>query len=94
MKLSRLFDNFELLKRLLVDRAECKDNEIIIYDPPFEIRILKTERIIVVRENGEDVAVLGEEFSDVKNGLEDYIDEWITALTSLGFKRYLPRRKL
>ena len=93
MKLSKLFDNFELLKRLLVDRAECKDNEIVIYDPPFEIRILKTERMIVISENGEDVAILGEGFSEVKDGLEDYIDEWLTALTSLGFKRYLPRRK-
>ncbi len=94
MKLGKLFDNFELLKRLLSDRAECRDNEIVIIDPPFEIKILKTERLVVFSREGEDVAILGEGFSEVKEEFKSYIDEWLTALTSLGFKRYIPRRKI
>jgi len=92
VKLSKVMGQFEELKKVLRDWAIVKENEIKIIDPPLTITISKVERSITFEVNGECVAVLTEEHSDVKEGYREVVEEWLTALTSLGFKRYLLKR--
>jgi len=91
-RVKKVFESFEALKRLLGDRAMCYDDTLLIFDPPFEIRIMRRDRTIVFSLEGEDVAVVSERTSIVEKGYEEYVEEWLTALSSLGFKRYLPKR--
>lgn len=90
---SKIIDYFDILKKILSDRAVCSENQVIIFDPPYTIKILKQEEMIVFQLDDEDVAVLS------KKGLvanddetEKFVEEWCTALTSLGFKRYLIKK--
>ncbi len=92
MRLSKVIGQFEELKKVLRDWAIVRENEIRIIDPPLTITISKVERSITFEVDGECVAVLTEENSDVKEGYREVVEEWLTALTSLGFKRYLLKR--
>jgi len=93
-KVEDIIENFDLLKRFLRDRAICKENEIVIVDPPVTIRILKREEMMIFNCNGKDVVLDREGIVEaVEENVIDLIDEWCTALTSLGFKRYIPKRR-
>lgn len=40
----RVLDSFDLLKKLLSDRAECGKDEIIVYDEPLRL-VIRRDRI-------------------------------------------------
>jgi hypothetical protein len=54
----KILDSFDILKKILSDKAICRDDEIIIFDPPFTIQILKKEEMIVFQFEDEDIAIL------------------------------------
>ncbi len=91
-RVAKIIDSFDVLKIILDDKAICYDDRIVIFDPPFEIRILKGEEIIIFSFGDEDVAILSESKCWIKEGFEDIVEEWVTALTSLGFKRYILKK--
>ncbi len=91
-RVRKVIESFDALKRLLKDKAVCYDDTLLIYDPPVEIKIMRKERLIVFSVRGKDFAVISEELSVVEEDYEEYVEEWLTALSSLGFKRYLPKR--
>lgn len=89
MKVSNVIEKFEELKVILRNWAIIKENEIRIIDPPLTITISKIEKSITFELEERCVAILTDEYTKVEEGFEEVVDEWITALTSLGFKRYL-----
>ncbi len=89
----KVIRSFDMLKRLLRERAELRDDEMIIFDPPFTIRILKNEEIIIFYLDDEEIAVIGKDECFLKEKeFEGVVREWLSALTSLSFKRYIPKR--
>ncbi len=90
-KFEKVVKNFEELKRILRNWAIVRGGEIRIIDPPFTITISKVERSLTFEREGEVIAVVTEEGSFVEEGYEGVVEEWLTALTSLGFKRYIPK---
>ncbi|WP_456328115.1 hypothetical protein [Archaeoglobus sp.] len=89
MRVSGVIERFEELKKILRNWAIVRENEMEIIDPPFTITISKLERTITFKFEGRDVAVLTDDDCIVEKGFEGVVEEWLTALTSLGFKRYL-----
>jgi len=90
---NKIISYFDILKKILSDRAVCSENQITIYDPPYTIKILKLEEMIVFQLNDEDVAVLSKKGLVAKDPeIRKFVEEWCTALTSLGFKRYLIKK--
>jgi len=88
-KVRKILESFDFLKKILSNSAICSENEIIIYDPPFTIKILKREEMIIFQLEDEDIAVLTKEDVRIDKDYQDYVDSWCLALTSLSFKRYL-----
>jgi len=91
-QVARIINSFDILRKILDDKAVCYDDRIIIFDPPFEIRIMKREEMIIFSCEGEDVAILSESDCWIKEGFEDIVEDWVVALTSLGFKRYILKK--
>jgi len=89
MKVSVVIERFEELKKILRNWAIVRENVVEIIDPPFTITISKLERSITFKFDGRDVAILTDDDCTVESGFEGVVEEWLTALTSLGFKRYL-----
>ena len=89
----KVINLFDVLKKILNDKAICDNSRIVIFDPPFEIQILKNEELIVFSCEGEDVAILSKDRIWIKDGFEGYVRDWMVALTSLGFKRFILRDK-
>ena len=88
-KVRKILDSFDSLKKILSESAICRENEIVIYDPPFTIKILKREEMIIFQLEDEEIAVLTKESVIVDKDYREYVDSWCLALTSLSFKRYL-----
>ncbi len=93
-RVAKVFETFDVLRKVLDERALCEDDVITIFDPPYEIRIMRKEEVIVFSYFGEDVAVLSKKGCRITEGFEGIVEEWITALTSLGFKRFIPKSKV
>jgi len=92
---SKILNSFQLLKQILEGRAECSDERIAIYDPPYSIEILKNEGLVVFRTDSEELAVLSENGIDVKgadDGDLEVLKDWCIALTALSFRRYVARK--
>jgi len=92
-EIRKILRSFDFLRKILSDSAICRENEIIIYDPPFTIKILKREEMIVFQLEDEDIAVLTKEKVIINKDYQDYVNSWCLALSSLGFKRYILKRK-
>ncbi len=92
-RVKKIIDSFDVLKKILSDRAVVGEDEILIFDPPYEIRILKNEGIVVFNLGDEDIAVLSEDECRVKEGCEELVKEWILALSSLSFKRFVLKNR-
>jgi len=92
-EIRKILRSFDFLRKILSDSAICRENEIIIYDPPFTIKILKREEMIVFQLEDEDIAVLTKEKVMINKDYQDYVNSWCLALSSLGFKRYILKRK-
>jgi hypothetical protein len=90
----KIFDSFDVLKKMLEDRAICTDDHIEIFDPPFSIKILKEERIIFFQLDGVNIAILdGGGLQLHSEDVKDFVEDWCVALTSLGFKRYFVKKR-
>jgi len=89
MRVEKILESFEALKRVLRSWAIMDEGEIKIIDPPFTITISKRDESITFTYEGRDVAILTRDCVDIEEGFEEVVEEWCTALTSLGFKRYL-----
>ncbi len=92
-KVKKIIKLFDILKIILSNRALVGDDVILIHDPPYEVKILKKEEIIVFSLGEEDVAVLSEEECRIEEGHEEIVEEWVTALSSLGFKRFVLKNR-
>ncbi len=92
MEVSKIMDNFEELKKILRNWAIVRGNEIKIIDPPLIITISKLEKSITFEIGDKFVAILTDDCVRVEEGFEEVVEEWLIALTSLGFKRYLLKR--
>jgi 16S rRNA G966 N2-methylase RsmD len=88
-KAKKILESFEILKKILNDKAICEDDRIVIFDPPFTIQILKREEMIIFQLEDRDVAILTKDRVEVDEEYKDYVEEWCLALTSLGFKRFI-----
>ncbi|RLI71104.1 hypothetical protein DRO97_10190 [Archaeoglobales archaeon] len=91
-----ILDSFEALKKILRDRAVCMEDSIIIFDQvlekPFTIKIMKKEEKILFFSEEEEIAILSPKTVVVEDEYKEIVEEWLDALTSLGFKRYIPRK--
>ncbi|MFO7966696.1 MAG: hypothetical protein R6U44_03755 [Archaeoglobaceae archaeon] len=90
-----IFNSFDMLKKMLADRANCTDNCIEVLDPPYTIKVLKNEKVMVFQLEDKTVATLDQK--GLHNNSEEHlgvIKEWCTALTSLGFKRYRTKSRI
>ena len=91
---NKIISYFDILKKILSDRVICNENQMVIFDPPYTIRILKLEEMVVFQLGDEEVAVLSKKGLVAKDAeTERFVEEWCTALTALGFKRYLMKRR-
>lgn len=88
-RVRKILESFDFLRKILNNSAICRENEIIIYDPPFTIKILRREEMIIFQLEDEEIAVLTKENVNINKDYQDYVDSWCLALASLGFKRYL-----
>lgn len=90
----KILGHFDVLRKMLKDRAICSDNHMVIFDPPFTVKILRHEGIIVFQLGDKDVAILSKNGLIAEDGeMEKFVEEWCTALSSLGFRRYLVKKK-
>lgn len=90
-----ILNSFEILKKILKDRAVCMEESIIIFDQvlerPFTIKIEKNDRKIQFFSDDKEVAILSPKTVIIDDEYKEVVEEWLNALTSLGFKRYIPK---
>ncbi|AEA47219.1 hypothetical protein [Archaeoglobus veneficus] len=92
----KILCSFELLRHVLREKAECSEDFITIFDPPYTLELFRKEEIIVLRANGEELAILrpdGIEVIAASEGDIEVLREWCVALTALTFRRYITRTK-
>ncbi|MBO8181643.1 MAG: hypothetical protein H0Z28_02480 [Archaeoglobus sp.] len=92
--LKAIIDSFDVMKRLLKEKAVCGDNRIVVFDPPFTLHILKNQMCMHLFHEEEEIGFLSlhrNEFCDAE--AEAIMDSWLQALTSFGFRRYRIKRK-
>ena len=92
--LKEIMDSFDVVRRLLKEKAICEDDRIIVFDPPFTLHILRNQSCIYLYHEEEELGFLSphkNEFSDAE--AQAVIDSWLKALTSFGFRRYRIKRK-
>jgi len=91
---SKIFDSYDVLKKVLSEKAICHRSCIEIFDPPYTILIQKEEKTIYFQLDGQVVALLNERgLETASDDINNFVVEWCTALTSLGFKRYSVKKK-
>ncbi len=87
---AKVMENFEFLKKMLRDRAECGENEITIYDDPLTI-VIKRERIdFYVGE--EFHGSVGKNFCTLSEVVMEEARLWLEGLAGMKFKRYAVRK--
>jgi|Deesub1362A_J573_1020465.scaffolds.fasta_scaffold02643_3 hypothetical protein len=91
----KIFDSFDFLSKILEGKAICYEDSIEIFDPPYTIKILKKDKIVTFYLDSVCIATLNKNGLDAieEDGVEELVDEWCMALTSLGFKRYSLKKK-
>ncbi len=92
--LKKILESFDVLKKLLKEKAICEDNRIIVFDPPFTLHILRRQGCMFLYHENEELGFvsLNEcKFSDTE--AEIVMDTWLETLTSLGFRRYSIKKK-
>jgi len=91
---SKIIDSFQLLKQTLKERAECREDVITIFDPPYTIEILRNKEQIVLRA-GDELAILSKNGLHAISASDDDIEvlrDWCIALTALTFRRYIAKK--
>jgi len=87
---SRILDSFDLLKKLLVERGECDENEITIYDDPLKV-VVKRDRIDFYIGEVHHGSV-GRNFVRLSDEVLEEAKMWLQGLALLKFKRFSMRR--
>jgi|GEM_PF-517397 hypothetical protein len=91
---TKILDSFENLKKILREKAICEDDRIVIFDPPFTLHILKKIGIIQLYHGDEILATASKNnFEACDDEAEKIMEQWLKALTSVGYKRFLIKRK-
>jgi len=91
---NKIFDSYDILKKMLSEKAICCKDCIEIFDPPYTIRIQKKDKTVYFQLDGRVVALLNKQgLQVISDDIGEFVDEWCTALTSLGFKRYSVKRR-
>ncbi len=94
-KCSSILESFDLLRIILKDRAIYIEDSIMIFDQveekPLIIKISKKNEKIQFFCNEEEIALITSNSFAIEEGYEGVVKEWLDALTSLGFKRYIPK---
>jgi len=90
IKKEKIFDSYDILKKMLSGNAICCEDYIEIFDPPYAVKLVKKERRVTFSENGKSIAILDDRGLKIltENDVVKIIEGWCIALTSLGFKRY------
>ncbi len=88
---SKIFDSFEYLKRILVDKGYCEEDRIVIFDDPIEI-IIKRDSIVFLL-NGVEEGVITRNYASVSEEIREEVAKWLEGLTSLKFKRFSLKRR-
>jgi hypothetical protein len=92
---AKILDSFESLKKILKEKAICENDRITIFDPPFKIQILKDLRVIQLCYDDDIIATASaDDFNACDGEAELILDEWLRTLTSVGYKRFLIKKKL
>jgi len=87
---AKVLENFDFLKKMLRDRAECGEDEITIYDDPITI-VVKRERIdFYVGE--EFHGSVGKNFCTLSEVVMEEARLWLEGLAGMKFKRYAVRK--
>lgn len=93
----KIFDSYDILRKMLSKNTICCESYIEIFDPPYTVKLIKEERKITFSENGKKIAILDNSGLKIhtkpKKEIIKIVDEWCIALTSLGFKRYSLKTK-
>ncbi len=87
---AKVLENFDSLKKLLKDRAECGESKITIYDDPITI-VVRRDRIDFY-VNDDYHGSVGREFCSLSDEILEEARLWLEGLTGMKFKRYMVRR--
>ncbi|WP_456468474.1 hypothetical protein [Archaeoglobus sp.] len=86
----RILDSFESLRKLLAERAECHENEIVVYDDPLKI-IIKRDRIDFYFDDVYHGSA-GRSYVKLSDEIREEARLWLQGLAMLKFKRFSVRR--
>ena len=92
--LREIIDSFDVVRKLLKEKAVCEDDRIVVFDPPFTLHILRNQSCIYLYHEGEELGFLSlykNEFCDAE--AQAVMDSWLKALTSFEFRRYRIKKK-
>jgi len=87
---AKVLENFDFLKKLLRDRAECGESEIAIHDEPITV-IIKRDRIDFYVGEAYHGSV-GRDFCRLSDEIREEARLWLEGLAGMKFKRYTVRR--
>jgi len=91
--LGEILGSFDVVKKLLKDKAICEDDRIIIFDPPFTLHIIRNHASIHLYHYEEEIGRISlTDCSFCDTEAEEVMDSWLKALTSFGFRRYRIKR--
>jgi len=81
-----VLDSFDSLKRLLRERAECYENEIVILDEPLRIVIRRDKIDFFI--NDEYHGSVGRNFNSLSEEVREEARMWLEGLAMLKFKKF------
>ncbi len=87
---AKVLENFDFLKKLLRDRAECGESEITIYDDPITV-VVKRDRIDFYIDDTYHGSV-GRDFCSLSDEVWEEARLWLEGLAGMKFKRYTVRK--
>lgn len=86
----KVLDSFDLLRKLLAERAECSGDEIIVYDEPLQV-VIRRDRIDFF-VGGEYHGMVGRDHISLSDEVAEEARMWLQGLAMLKFKRFSVRR--
>ncbi len=92
--LKKIIESFDLIKKLLKEKAICEENRIVVFDPPFTLHILRNQGCICLYHEEEELGYISlKDYKFYDTEAEVVMDSWLKTLTSFGFRRYIVKRK-
>ncbi|WP_202319655.1 hypothetical protein [Archaeoglobus neptunius] len=85
-----ILKSFDHLKKLLSERAECYENEIVLYDDPIKIVIGRNRIDFYLNDVYQGSA--GRDFVRLSDEIREEAEFWLQGLAMLKFKRFSVRR--